>query len=84
MRGKRCQCIRRAWLAPGRRGLEESPCTLRVLADTESGQVQGTQQVLRAWITGQRVSGEPSGCIRELLQTQRALGRLEQIRRGEL
>jgi hypothetical protein len=83
VRCKRCQRIRRAWLALGCGGLEQSPRTLCILADSEAGQVQGAQQVLRAWITGQRVCGEPPGRIRKLLEAQRALGRLERIWRRE-
>ena len=56
---------------------------LGILDDTETGQVQGAQQVLRAWISSERVGGKTSRRIRELLETQRALGRLEQVRRGE-
>jgi hypothetical protein len=55
---------------------------LGILADTEPGQVQGAQQVLRAWISGERFGGKTSGRIRELLETQRAFSRLEQVRRG--
>jgi len=57
---------------------------LCILADSETGQVQGTQQVLRSWIRGERVGGKTSGRIGKLLETQRAPGRLERVRRCEL
>ena len=83
VRCKCCQGIRRARLTLGCRGREERPRTLGILVDPEPGQVQGAQQVLRARISSERVGGKTSSRIRELLETQRALGRLEQVRRGE-
>ena len=69
VRSQRGQRVRGAWLASGGRSRRTVSCArCGILADTEAGEVQGAQQVLRARISRQRVAASrpaaSANCLR--------------------